>query len=167
MREGSKLGAKYAPRSKTGEANSIPLFARIRVSLDARPKVWYNTCMSVMQPTELPGVSSEEPQEVPNLSSSCFTPLPSSFKAPLGHPNAHSSPLTPVICDDRAVARLLEQLLEKAGITIKEAAEKLGMESTNSVRQYITGRRVRPSLMWFVRFAEMCGARVIIEWPGR
>lgn len=94
--------------------------------------------------------------------SAYLTPLPSSFSSPVRTQSA-SSPITPVVCDDRAIAKLLESLLHHAGLTPKEAANRLGMTS-NSVRQYLAGRRSRPSLIWFVRFAELCGAQLNITF---
>lgn len=96
--------------------------------------------------------------------SSLLTPLPSSFPASTRHLSP-SSPLLPVICDERAISRLLEHLLERAGLTPKEAAVRLGYRSQNSVRQYLAGRRTKPSLIWFIRFCQLCGAQVTLTFP--
>lgn len=96
------------------------------------------------------------------LDLSQFSPIPGGVSPPSIR---SSSTLTPLVCDERAIARLLLILLNKGGLTVGEAARRLGI-TTQSVRQYLKGRRSRPSLMWFIRFAELCGARVTIEFPG-
>jgi DNA-binding transcriptional regulator YdaS (Cro superfamily) len=80
--------------------------------------------------------------------------------------SAATTSLTPLVCDERAIARLLGALLSRGGLSVGEASRRLGV-TTNSVRQYLHGRRNKPSLMWFVRFAEICGARVVVEWPRK
>lgn len=96
----------------------------------------------------------------PSSDELAFTPLPSS-SFPSSSP--HTS-LTPLVCDERAISRLLELLMQRAGFSLNETASRLGVVP-NSVRQYVNGRRLRPSLMWFIRFAETCGAKVTIEFP--
>lgn len=90
-------------------------------------------------------------------------PLPS--LSTIGAPNPTSS-LTPVVCDERVIARLLDLILSRGGLTVVEAASRLGVHP-NSIRQYLYGQRTKPSLKWFVRFAELCGARVMIEFPSK
>lgn len=75
-----------------------------------------------------------------------------------------SSSLTPLVCDERAIARLLETLLSRGGLTIGEASRRMGV-TTNTIRQYLRGRRNKPSLIWFIRLADLCGAKVTIEFP--
>jgi hypothetical protein len=77
-----------------------------------------------------------------------------------------SSSLTPVVDDERAVARLLETLIYRSGLTTNEVARRLGVHPA-TIRQYLGSRRTRPSLQWFVRFATLCGARVTLEYPER
>lgn len=91
-------------------------------------------------------------------------PLPSSAGIPSFRT---SSPLTPLVCDERAIGRLLETMLDKAGLSSAEASRRLGYDSPNSVRQYLRGRRKKPSLLWFLKFAALCGAQVSIEFPTR
>jgi hypothetical protein len=88
-------------------------------------------------------------------------PMPSG--APSYLTSNRSSPLTPVVCDERAIGRLLELLLSRSGLTVGEAARRMGVTS-NTIRQYIAGRRSRPSLIWFVRLAAICDASVSLEW---
>ena len=73
------------------------------------------------------------------------------------------SSLTPVVCDERAIGRLLEQLIYKSGLNVNQAAKLMGVTS-NTIRQYIAGRRSRPSLIWFVKLATACGASVQVEF---
>lgn len=74
----------------------------------------------------------------------------------------HTS-LTPLVCDRRAIARLLGLILEKRGLTVGEAARRLGVRD-EAVRQYVTGRRSNPSLEWFAKFCQMAGVKVSIEF---
>jgi hypothetical protein len=86
---------------------------------------------------------------------------------PSGAPSITSfrnkSSLTPVVCDERAIGRLLETLLSRGGLSISEASRRMGV-TTQTIRQYLAGRRSRPSLLWFVKLASICGAKVTIEW---
>lgn len=87
--------------------------------------------------------------------------------SPLSYSSHHPSlPLTPIICDKRAIAGLLESFLDQAGLSKKEAAARLGVD-VEAVRQYLNGRRVKPSLLWFIRFVNLCGGRVMVEWPAK
>lgn len=96
-----------------------------------------------------------------------FSPLPGGSGPALpAIKAATSTTLTPLVCDERAIARLLATILSKGGISVNEMARRIGV-NTQSVRQYLHGRRCRPSLLWFVRFAELAGARVYIEFPKR
>jgi transcriptional regulator with XRE-family HTH domain len=78
-------------------------------------------------------------------------------------PTSRNISLTPLVLDERAIARLLELMLDRAGLTISEVARRLGV-SPQAVRQYIHGRR-RPSLLQVLKIAETCGARLLIEYP--
>lgn len=106
-------------------------------------------------PLQEPPTPSGDPAD--NLSR--FAPLPSSYQPPLS-----SATLTPLVCDERAISRLLEVILSRGGLTMKEAADRLGV-SSNTIRQYVHGRRSKPSLIWFVKLANLCGARVVLEFP--
>lgn len=90
-------------------------------------------------------------------------PLPSSSAIPTFR---SQTSLTPVICDERAIARLLGTLLQKGGLSNHEAARRLGV-TYNAVSQYLNGRRCKPSLLWFLRFCDLCGARVYLEFPTK
>lgn len=76
------------------------------------------------------------------------------------------SALTPLVCDERAISKLLETLLSRSGLSVAEASRRMGV-TTNTIRQYIHGRRSKPSLLWFIKLAAICGVQVTIEWgPG-
>lgn len=92
-----------------------------------------------------------------------FSPVPSVNSIPSIN---STSPLTPLVCDERAIARLLEMIIQRGGLSTNEVAKRMGV-TQNAVRQYIRGRRNRPSLIWFIRLAELCGARVVIEFPSK
>ena len=74
--------------------------------------------------------------------------------------------ITPVVCDGRAISKLLARLLDSAGLSVNETARRLGV-SQNAVRQYTSGRRVKPSLIWFAKVVELCGGRLYIEFPQK
>lgn len=96
-----------------------------------------------------------------------FTPLPGAGTFnPGAISHSPTTSLTPVVCDERAISRLLGSILQKGGLTLADMAGRLGVNE-RSVRQYLNGRRCRPSLLWFIRFAELAGARVVLEWPER
>ena len=117
--------------------------------------------MSALQPsTAAPSTPAEDESDL--LHERQYVPLPASSVGA-----AHFKPtstLTPVICDERAISRLLELLLSRGGLTTNEAASRLGINAA-SLRQYVNGRRGKPSLLWFLKFAALCGARVTIEFP--
>lgn len=93
---------------------------------------------------------------------SSFSPVPSASSMPTFR---STTPLTPLVCDERAIARLLGLLLNKGGLTVEEASRRLGV-TPNAVRQYLKGRRNKPSLIWFIRLVELCGGKVTLELPG-
>ena len=92
-----------------------------------------------------------------------FTPLPGGATAT---PIFRTSPLTPMVCDRRAITQLLGMLLDRAGISTAEGARRLGM-NVESLRPYLRGRRTKPSLLWFLKFVEACGGRVYVEFPQK
>lgn len=106
-------------------------------------------------------ISLQAASAASDVATSVFVPLPSSSAIPAFK---SSSLLTPVVCDERAIGRLLETLLSRSGMSIEEASRRLGVTS-NTIRQYLHGRRTKPSLFWFVRLATLCGASVSIQFP--
>lgn len=62
-------------------------------------------------------------------------------------------------------ARVIQMILERAGLSQSEVARRLGIRQ-QSISQYQTARRANPSLIWVARLAEICGARLIVEWPS-
>lgn len=90
-----------------------------------------------------------------------YYPLPS-YASPHVNPGA-SSELNVLVCDESAISRLLWRMLQFAGLSAREAAFRLGL-SPNAVQQYLSNRRCRPSLLWFLRLANLCGARVVIQF---
>ena len=72
--------------------------------------------------------------------------------------------MQPVVADSAAIGRLLETILDRGGLTISEMARRMDV-TPQCIRQYIHGRRRNPSLKWFIKLAELAGARVTIEFP--
>lgn len=105
--------------------------------------------------------AESEPQALPTAEVTAILP----FAGSANFSPAHSkSSLLPLVNDQRATQRLLELMLIKAGLTVPQAARQLGI-SDEAVRQYIVGRRAKPSLWWFLRFCQLCNAKVTIEFP--
>ena len=87
------------------------------------------------------------------------------FVVPVGSPSPapKATSLTPVVHDERAITRLLETMFQRGGLSVGEAARRLGTTPQN-VRQYVRGRR-NPSLMHVLKLAEVCGVRVLVDIP--
>lgn len=122
--------------------------------------------MAFMIPDLLKNPPSE-PADSPQASDElvpidALVPLPSSRSPHYSQPAS----LLPLVHDQRSIPRLLELLLDRSDLSVKEAALRLGVND-NAVRQYVAGRRTNPGVMWLIRFAELCGGRVMIELPSR
>ena len=89
-------------------------------------------------------------------------PLPSQHQSGT---NPYSN-LAPVLLDDRAIAAVVDQLLARAGISQAEACRRMGIQPA-TLNQYRLGRRVRPSVWWLVRLAQVCGAKILVEYPAK
>lgn len=74
--------------------------------------------------------------------------------------------LMAAVADDRALGSFLRATLQASGMSINEMARRIGTND-KTIRQYLTGRRGKPSLKWFLRFIELTGARVWVEIPGQ
>lgn len=97
-----------------------------------------------------------------------FTPIPGLTSS---IPTAKtSSTLTPLVCDERAVTKLLWLILSKGGLSVREISRRLGV-TPQSVRTYLADQGKRkassPGLLWFVKFADAAGAKVTIEFPEK
>lgn len=85
------------------------------------------------------------------------SPSPSSFEEP--KPTSLSTYVT-----EGPISALLLTLLTRANLTIKDAAQLMGV-SHQSVSQYLNDRRLNPSIRWLNRFAAVCGATIYIQFP--
>lgn len=66
-----------------------------------------------------------------------------------------------------SIPHLLRRLLERAGVSSSEAARRLGVVP-NTIRQYYRfNAPINPGLVWFIRFCEALGARVVVEFPEK
>ena len=72
--------------------------------------------------------------------------------------------LAAVINDDRAIAKLVSELLNRANLRERDVWEKLGIKQ-QSFSQYRSGRRRNPSVKWLARLVALCGGRLLIEFP--
>ena len=71
--------------------------------------------------------------------------------------------------DDADFAELLQALRVRAGLTVREVAERMGV-SVGNVSQYLYRRRGRGgngTLRWFLRFLEACDSSMILAIPPR
>ena len=87
-----------------------------------------------------------------------ITPIPGVRRA------EYSTP-TIVLSHDKSVRVLIDELLRRSGLTQSEAARRLGI-NRSTIQKYRDGRVKRPSFAWFVRLAEVCGARVCVDFPA-
>lgn len=92
-----------------------------------------------------------------------FIPPISAAKLPSSSTGAD---LTILLADDRAVSALIEKLLDRANLSEKELAERLGVRP-QTVHQYRMSLRKRPSIQWLVKLASACGAKIVIEFPPK
>lgn len=90
-------------------------------------------------------------------------PIPSAGSIPVIKSN---TPITPLVADERSIGHLLGILMSRSGLTTNEVARRLGV-TPNAVRQYLKGRRCKPSLIWFIKLVEVCGGRINLEMPER
>ena len=85
-----------------------------------------------------------------------------------------SSPPTPgrvdnhprvvVINEFRALFQLVALIVARSGMSQSEIARHLGIK-VQSLNQYSKQRRMNPSVAWLSRLANLCGARIVVEWP--
>ena len=71
-----------------------------------------------------------------------------------------------VISDDLAVNALIEAMLERAGLTIKEVATRMGVVP-QTVSQYKYFKKRKPSVQWLGKLAVACGGKLFIEFPAK
>ena len=84
-------------------------------------------------------------------------PVPSSLTQRTAH-------VAIVLSDDRSIPPLLTQIVDRSGLSQSEIARRLGV-TRQTVNQVLLARK-RPTLQWFAKLAEVCGARLTIEFPG-
>lgn len=110
-------------------------------------------------PPESPEAASTSDEPPTTSAVSLLAPIPSTNSTILFK---NHTPLTRLVHDERAIARLLETMIERADLTVRDVAKALGV-TDEAVRQYVRGRRKNPSLMWFLRLAELTGCSVTLE----
>ena len=122
----------------------IPVLSLADLAADAADSV-QDVALQATPPLEAP---------VPIPSSGSFGPTPQSRQ------------IAVISTDDRAVMGMIELLLDRAGVPQAEVARRLGIRF-QSLNQYRWLRRKRPSIQWFARLANACGARLVIEFPTK
>jgi DNA-binding XRE family transcriptional regulator len=118
-----------------------------------------------MTPSEPLGATiPTSPEETPSLSASSLQGGPQPLVMPFQNAAGKVHPtLTPVVNDDRALARLLEVVLARGGFSVRSAAQALGV-TDEAVRQYTRGRRSNPSIKWFLNLCQLCGCKVFVSF---
>lgn len=91
-------------------------------------------------------------------------PLPSSTPPHTSSSLGVVNDLTILLGDDRAIAALIDRLLDRANLSDDELAGRLGIRKS-TLYQYRVGRRKRPSIQWLVKLVSACGGRIMIEYP--
>jgi transcriptional regulator with XRE-family HTH domain len=71
------------------------------------------------------------------------------------------------VTDGEAFAALLQEMRDRAGLTVPEVAHRMGVEP-NAVHQYFYRKRGvggTSTMRWFTRYAEACGCEVRLTFP--
>lgn len=93
--------------------------------------------------------------------------LVSPFEAPVPVPTVPASnpaSIAVVLDDPKAVTSLIIQLLQRSGMSQAEMCRRLGIKP-QSMQQYKAGRRMKPSAEWLARLVQVCGGRLLVEFP--
>ena len=90
--------------------------------------------------------------------------LPSSSLSKHAYP-AQNLDLVVLLSDDRSISALIDKLLDRANLTEAGLAERLGV-TRQTLHQYRHSRRKRPSILWLVKLAQACGAKIVVELPS-
>jgi predicted transcriptional regulator len=69
-----------------------------------------------------------------------------------------------ILDDEKALTHLINQLLDRAGLSQAEVARRLGI-SKQGISQYRSLRRKKPSLQWFTKMVQVCGGRLSVDFP--
>lgn len=92
------------------------------------------------------------------------TPIPSLSSSSTPSRPSLTSRLSVVIPDDRGITSLIARLIDQSGLHQVELANRMGV-CRQSVNQYRIGRRSNPSIQWLARLVNVCGGRLLIEFP--
>jgi hypothetical protein len=92
---------------------------------------------------------------------STVVPLPSSVAQTPRRTRAR------VVAHEKTIAPLLKELVKDSGLPLSVVADRLGVRR-QTVEQYCEKRMLRkPSLIWFAKLAEVCGASIVVEFPAK
>lgn len=69
-----------------------------------------------------------------------------------------------LINDEKSLAKMFQTVVERSGLTKTEICKRLDIRE-NGFRDYFTGKRKRPSLWWFIRLCDVCGAEITVHFP--
>lgn len=66
--------------------------------------------------------------------------------------------------DERSMIKLIEEIVDRAGVSRAELADRLGVKY-QTFSQYTYLKRKRPSVQWLARLLAVTGGRLIVEFP--
>jgi len=94
--------------------------------------------------------------------------VPSSWSASYGPYRPRAGAV--VVPEHKAVVQLMRELKRRSGLTDAEVAERMTCSrqsvtvAQNDFRSPTNQRRV--SLLWAAKFAQVCGGRIVVEFPS-
>lgn len=107
------------------------------------------------QPSEQEGVlsASQEPSAAALQDFSILPAAPQRLSAP---------PQSRRIVNQTTIARLLAHFLNNSGGTLSAASQRLGI-APQSLRQYLSGKRSKPSIEWLIRYLAAIDATLTVR----
>lgn len=108
-----------------------------------------------------------DPFDPPKPPTPTPSPIPLSvLPSVLPHLPADRSYRAYVVSNDQIVNVIVRMIVERSGMKPSDIARRMDIQE-QSLNQYRSGRRLRPTIQWLTRLAEVCGARIVVEWPDR
>ncbi len=75
-----------------------------------------------------------------------------------------NAPTRLILARKHAERELIELLIQRSGVSQAELARRLGI-TPQALGQYVKAKR-RATFHWLVRLAQVCGARVTVDFPS-
>lgn len=90
-----------------------------------------------------------------------LSPVPVPSSSPLRRPASR----VVILPDDQSVIRLIEEIVDRAGLSRTEVAARLGV-APQTFNQYTYLKKRRPSVQWLARLLSVCGGKLVVEFPS-